>query len=74
MGATHPWQSNFRFDRHRPLTAGRSGTKGIEIPILIPNALSSSILSAPQTVIAERTSYSSVAGSVLTDGNDRKVL
>ena len=31
------------------------------------------ILSLPQTVIAKQTSYSSVDGSVMADGNERKV-
>ena len=55
-----------------PQQAG-GATKGIEIPQFEPDAVCLPVLSLPQTLIAERTSYERIDGNVMTDGNERKV-
>ena len=49
------------------------GRNELEFSTIKPNTVRASVLPLPQTVIAERTSYSSVDGSVMADGNERKV-
>ena len=49
------------------------GRQESDFSLLTPNAVCSPALSLPQTVIAERISYSTVNGSVMADGKERKV-